>query len=134
MDYLYPCTIESDNQGHFTVRFPDLPEVKVDCTSVHGVLKKASTALISALNRYILAQANIPAPSVRQTGQRTIFLPPTIEQKILVYQTLRTRGLSYAAIAKKLGKTEIMIMWLVDLLKDTDPKDLRAVLRELEIE
>ncbi len=133
MDYLFPCEIDSKKQGEFSVRFPDLPELEINCTSVHGVMQKASTALISTLNLYITKQLDIPKPSPRTSGQRIIFLPTPIAQKLLLYQTIRDRGLSYSVLAKKLGKTEIMITWLLDLLKETDPKDLRKALSELEL-
>ena len=133
MDYLFPCEVDSENQGEFRVRFPDLPQLEVCCTSVQGVMHKASAALITTLNGYMIKQLDIPTPSRRAPGQRTIYLPTSIEQKLLLYQTMRERGLSYSVLARKLGKTEIMIAWLLDLLKETDPKELRAALNELEL-
>ena len=63
MLYVYPCVLEAEDEGGFSVYFPDLPEALTCGDDRQSALEMAEDALVVALSARIDDQKHIPVPS-----------------------------------------------------------------------
>lgn len=68
--YVYPATVEVDEDGFFLVTFPDVPEAGTDGKTEQESLAGAQDSLIAALGGYIKLKRDIPPPSQPHSSQR----------------------------------------------------------------
>lgn len=52
-NYLYPATVESNNEGGFIAKFRDVPEAITEAWDLEELKNNARDALISAIDFYI---------------------------------------------------------------------------------
>ena len=110
----YPVRLETDDQGAVLVSFPDFPEALTEGATEQEALAEAQDCLIAALGGYIDERRNIPHPSPGR-GLPLVALPALVAAKIALYRTMRERGLSNAALARRLGTVEGAVRRLIDL-------------------
>lgn len=110
----YPVRLERDDQGAVMVSFPDIPEALTESATKGEALAEAQDCLIAALGGYIDDRRDIPRPS---PGRRRplVALPALAAAKIALYRAMRERGLSNAALARRLGTREGTVRRLIDL-------------------
>ena len=110
----YPVRLETDDRGAVLVSFPDFPEALTEGATEQEALAEAQDCLIAALGGYIDERRNIPHPSPGR-GLPLVALPALVAAKIALYCAMRERGLSNAALARRLGTVEGAVRRLIDL-------------------
>ena len=110
----YPVGLETDGDGAVLVSFPDIPEALTEGATEQEALAEARDCLIAALGGYIDGRRDIPSPSPAR-GRPLVSLPALIAAKIALYRAMRERGLSNAALARRLDSAEGAVRRLIDL-------------------
>ena len=114
MQLAYPVRLERDDQGAVLVSFPDIPEALTEGATEGEALAEAQDCLIAALGGYMDDRRDIPRPSPGR-GRPLVALPALAAAKIALYRAMRERGLSNAALARRLGTMEGTVRRLIDL-------------------
>ena len=94
--------------------FPDIPEALTEGATEGEALAEAQDCLIAALGGYMDDRRDIPRPSPGR-GRPLVALPALAAAKIALYRAMRERGLSNAALARRLGTMEGTVRRLIDL-------------------
>ena len=110
----YPVRLETGDEGAVLVSFPDIPEALTEAATEAEALAEAGDCLIAALGGYVDGRRDIPSPSPAR-GRKLVALPALAAAKIALYRAMRERGVSNAALARKLGTVEGSVRRLVDL-------------------
>ena len=110
----YPVRLEGDDQGAVLVSFPDIPEALTEGATEGEALAEAQDCLIAALGGYMDDRRDIPRPSPGR-GRPLAALPALAAAKIALHRAMRERGLSNAALARRLGTVEGTVRRLIDL-------------------
>lgn len=63
-NYLYPATVESNNEGGFIAKFRDVPEAITEAWDLEELKNNARDALISAIDFYIEDRKAFPVGSI----------------------------------------------------------------------
>ena len=111
----YPVRLETDDDGAVLVSFPDIPEALTEGATEAEALAEARDCLIAALGGYVDSRRAIPEPSPRRAGRPLVALPALAAAKVALYRAMRERGLTNAALARRLGTAEGTVRRLVDL-------------------
>lgn len=85
MLYVYPCVLVAEDDGGFSVFFPDLPEALTCGDDRQSALEMAEDALVVALSGRIDDQLHIPVPSAVLPGQDSVAVPPQLAAKLALY-------------------------------------------------
>lgn len=140
MQYAYPCNLiscEEEGEG-FLVTFPDVPEAITGGQTREESLVLAEDALVAALAMYVQGGEDVPAPSLAADGQELVAVPPIAAAKLALYTALRTQGITWEALADRLGLSEPAVRKLLDPDRYSHIsqvlKALRAVGRNLVVE
>ncbi|MDR3554749.1 MAG: type II toxin-antitoxin system HicB family antitoxin [Syntrophobacteraceae bacterium] len=111
----YPVTLTTDPEtGQVMAAFPDLPGALTVGKDKTEAMNHALGALITALSGYIDSGRQIPAPSSR-SGQAAVSLPALVCAKLALYEAMRRRKVTRAALAEKLGVDPRQVRRLLDL-------------------
>ena len=105
MRYLYPCTIEGNEEDGdgFVVSYPDIPWAHTGGFTFKESLILAEDCLVVALAHYVDHGEEIPAPSPYQDGQELLTVQPVIAAQLDLYTAMREQKVSRADLAKRLG-------------------------------
>ena len=114
MRYAYPCILEPEAGGGFSVSFPDVPGALTCADSRSEALVRAEDALVGALGAHFSLRGAIPLPSPVQDGQELVALRPVAAAKVALYTAMREQGLTNVALGKRLGVTEAAVRKLLD--------------------
>jgi antitoxin HicB len=145
MRYLYPCTIELDQEEKrikgrkaYNVTFPDVPEAITCGWSQEEALQMAEDCLGVALTFYVDRRENIPIPSAPTDGQVLIRVPLIIAAKLSLYTAMRSQNITDGVLGKRLGVSEVEVRKLLNLDHGSSigqiEKALEAVGRTLVLE
>lgn len=63
MDYIYPAIFEQNNDGSYTITFPDLPGCISEGKSLANAIDMAQSALTQWIEYLLEEKENIPDPS-----------------------------------------------------------------------
>jgi antitoxin HicB len=99
----YPVTLESDENGTVIATVPDVRGVVTYGDDADEAVAQSTEALTVMISGLMDDNEEIPAPSRPKKGQPTIALPPLVESKVLLYETMRRVGVSRAELARRLG-------------------------------
>jgi len=132
MRYAYPCTLHEDEEGGFTVEFPDVPEAITSARTREEALDLAQDALVEALAARIHDRRNIPSPSRLALDQYLVPVPPVMAAKCALYQAVREQGLTKVAFASQLGVVEGTVRQLLDPRRRTHIGQVDEALRHLD--
>ena len=107
MRYLYPCTIELDQEEKrttgreaYNVTFRDVPEAITCGWSWEEALQMAEDCLSVALTFYVDRRKDIPTPSTPIDGQVLIRVPLMIAAKLSLYTAMRSQNITDGALGK----------------------------------
>jgi len=133
MRYVYPATIEQDEDGQFIVSFRDVPEALTSGETVEEALAEAVDCLVVALDGYVDERGPrpLPRPSRSRPGERAIAVPPLVAAKLALHDAMRDAGLTPAALAERLGVGEPAARRLLDLGHRSRIEDVQAALANL---
>jgi antitoxin HicB len=130
MDYAYPVRY-FPGDGCVQVRFPDVPEALTEGTDRDDARVQALDCLVAALGSYVRRRLPLPVPSAPKRGQSLVALPPLIAAKCALYQAMRTRRLTVAGFAERLGAAETTVRRLIDLDHRSHIGEVEAALAQL---
>ena len=114
MRYVYPVTVEQDEDGRYVATALDIPEAITDGTTLKEALGEMSDALGAALAGYAIAGRVLPASSEARPGEYLVPVAPLVAAKLALRAAMRDEGVSNVALARRLGVTEGVVRRLVD--------------------
>lgn len=113
--FVYPVTLEADEDGVIIVEFPDFSFGVTDGADIDEALFNASDCLEEIIASYISEGKPIPAPSGAPDGWAAEVAPgPVIAAKAALYQAVREAGITKVALAKRLGIGEKEVRRMLD--------------------
>jgi antitoxin HicB len=128
----YPAAVLPEKEGKgFHVRFPDLPAALTGGEDLAGTLAQAADCLAEAIAGRIARGDDIPEPSKPRRGQHLIAVPLQVAPKLLLYQTMRARGLHNTEVARRLGVSETVVRRMLHPRHATKPERIEAALLAL---
>ena len=138
MRYTYPCTLTPEEDGGYSVSFPDVPESLTCGDDRAEALEMAQDALTVALGMYVQVGEDIPVPSQASDGQELVAVPSIIAAKLALYTAMRRQGIAPGALAERLNQSESSVRRLLNLEHQSHigqvEEALRAVGRSLVVE
>lgn len=136
-NYLYPATVESNNEGGFIAKFRDVPEAITEAWDLEELKNNARDALISAIDFYIEDRKAFPVGSTVKSGEIAIELPVSVVAKVLLLNTMVQANVRPIDLARKMKVKPQEVTRLTDIRHatkiDTIQKALRALGKELVI-
>lgn len=129
--YTYPARLVPDEDGRPVMHFPDLPEALTDGADEAEALVEASDCLSEALAGRIHREEEIPRPSPLRLGMHAVEPDPTIALKAALYDALRSGGIGFAELARRLGIDERQAARVIDPKARTPLAKLEAALSAL---
>ena len=114
MRYLYPVTLQQDENNQFVATCRDIPEAITGGESKIEALNCMSDALGAALAGYSLDGPNIPVPSRLLKNEYRVPVPPLIAAKLVLRSAMAEKGYSNVTLAKHLGLSEGAVRRLVN--------------------
>ena len=105
MRYLYPCTIEGNEEDGdgFVVSYPDIPWAHTGGFTFKESLVLAEDCLVVALAHYVDHGEDLPPPGPYQEGQELLTVQPLIAAQLDLYTAMRKQNISRAELAERLG-------------------------------
>lgn len=85
MQYAYPCVLAPENDGGFSVSFPDVPEALTCGDSRAEALALAEEALAVALGEFMKSRESVPLPSRAARHQELVAVPPIVAAELALY-------------------------------------------------
>ena len=133
MRYVYPATVEQDEDSQFIVSFRDVPEALTSGETLDEALAEAIDCLVVALDGYIDERhpRPIPRPSRSRPGEHAVAVPPLIAAKLALHDAMHDEGLAPATLAERLGVSERAARRLLDLAYRSRIEDVQATLAKL---
>ena len=106
MRYAYPCVLTPEEDGGFSVSFPDVPEALTCGDDQAESLAMAEDALAAALAAYVQCREDIPVPGTAAESQPLVAVRPIVAAKLALYSAMRRQGITKVALAARLGVSE----------------------------
>ncbi|GAB6040822.1 type II toxin-antitoxin system HicB family antitoxin [Endothiovibrio diazotrophicus] len=129
--FIYPATLTSDQEGHLTVAFRDLPEALTEGADHAEALEEARDCLEEAIAYRIVANEAIPEPSARGRDEVAVSLPAQMAAKAALYLAAREAGISKVELANRLGCDEKEVRRMLDPRHPTKLPRIEAALAAL---
>jgi antitoxin HicB len=131
MDNLeYRVKLELDDDGGFTVTFPDMPGAITEGDNQEQALARAVDALETILAAHIRDGSDIPTPGAK--GRGPIVRPsPLSRMKLAVYQSMRNQGVGKAELARRLNWHLPQVDRVLDLRHSSRVDQIEAALGAL---
>jgi antitoxin HicB len=130
MRYAYPCELEEQPEGGFTVTFPDVPEAITQGETRAEALAEAEDALTTALSFYVDSGQVLPMPSPAE-GRPVAFVPSLVAAKLALHEAMVGANISNVALGRQLNTDEKAIRRLRDPLRISHIGAIEAALRAL---
>ena len=138
MRYVYPCVLQPEEDGGFSVSFPDVEGANTGGATREEALSMAEDALVAALGAYHYLRRDVPLPSSVKEGQESVPLRPVVAAKVALGTAMRNQGLTNVALGERLGISEAAVRKLLDPDHrshiSTVERALRALGRSLVVE
>jgi antitoxin HicB len=104
--FTYPAVLQPEDDGHFTVRFADLPEAITSGSDPTDALIQAADCLEEAVAGRIVDGLDLPRPSKAKPGSKLITLSGSMAAKASLYLAMRGAGITRTELARRLGVDE----------------------------
>ncbi len=114
MRYAYPCVLTPEEDGGFSVSFPDVPEALTCGEDRAESLAMAEDALAAALSTCVHGGEDVPEPSAAAKGQPLVAVRPIVAAKLALYSAMRRQSITRVALAARLGVSEGAIRKLLN--------------------
>lgn len=114
MRYIYPVTIEKDEDGRYVARATDVPEAITDGATREEAVREMSEALGAALAGYAIEGRAVPVPSGLSAGECLVPVAPLVAAKLALRTAMREEGVSNVELAQRLEISEGAVRRLVD--------------------
>ena len=106
MRYAYPCVLTPEEEGGYSVSFPNVPEALTCGDDRDEALAMAEDALAVGLGAYVQCREEIPAPGPIAPGQEVVAVPLVVAAKLALYSAMREQGLTKVGLARLMGLSE----------------------------
>ena len=131
-NFIFPVQLTpDDNDGGYTVTFPDLPEAITQGDCISQCLTEAVDCLEEAIAARIDDNLPIPQPSQPKLGEYLVELPLTMVFKALVYLAFTETGMNKTQLAQQLNLDEKEIRRILDPRHGTKLSTMERVLLTL---
>jgi len=98
--FTYAVKLTPDKRdGGYVVTCRDLPEVITQGDTFEEAVTEAADALEEAVAGRIDDRRDIPMPTAKKRGERTVSVPPSMALKAAVYLAVRDAGISNSELA-----------------------------------
>ena len=131
MRYAYPCVLTPEEDGGFSVSFPNVPEALTCGDHQAEALAMAEDALAVALGAYVRAREDIPSPGPVLPGQVTVAVPLVVAAKLVLYTAMREQGLSKVGLAARMGVSEGAVRKLTNPSHRSHMRQVEKALRQV---
>lgn len=130
--FTYAVKLTPDKpDGGYVVTCRDLPEAITQGDSVEDALAEAADALEEAIAGRIDDGREIPEPSAKKRGERSVSVPPSMALKAAVYLAVRDAGISNSELARRLHLDEKEARRILDPHHPTKLPRIEAALAAL---
>jgi antitoxin HicB len=130
--FTYAVKLTPDKEdGGYVVTCRDLPEAITHGDSVDDAVVEAADALEEAIAARIDDGRDIPEPSARKRGERSVSVPPSMALKAAVYLAMRDAGISNSELARRLNLDEKEARRILDPHHPTKLPRIEAALTAL---
>lgn len=117
--------------GGYVITCRDLPEAITQGDSVEDALVEAADALEEAIAGRIDDGRDIPEPTAKKRGERSVSVPPSMALKAAVYLAVRDAGISNSELARRLHLDEKEARRILDPHHPTKLPRIEAALAAL---
>ena len=131
MRYAYPCVLTPEEDGGFSISFPDVPEALTCGDDRAEALAMAEDALAVALGAYVRAREDIPSPGPLLSEQVLVAVPLVVAAKLALYTAMREQELSKVGLAARMGVSEGAIRKLMNPRHRSHIRQVEKALRHL---
>lgn len=132
MRYAYPCVLTPEDDGGFSVAFPDVPEALTCGDDEDEALSMAEDALAVALGAYVRAREAIPTPGPARPGQVMVAVPLVVAAKLALYTAMCEQGLSKVGLAARMGLSEGAVRKLLNPEHRSHIRQVEKALRKVD--
>ncbi len=132
MRYAYPCVLAPEEDGGFSVSFPDVPEALTCGDDRSEALAMAEDALAVALGAYVRAREDIPSPGPLLSEQVLVAVPLVVAAKLALYTAMREQELSKVGLAARMGVSEGAIRKLMNPGHRSHIRQVEKALKHLD--
>ena len=130
--FTYAMKLTPDRRdGGYVVTCRDLPEVITQGDTVAEAVAEAADALEEAVAGRIDDKRDIPMPTARKRGERSVSVPPSMALKAAVYLAVRDAGISNSELARRLHLDEKEARRILDPHHPTKLPRIEAALAAL---
>jgi antitoxin HicB len=119
----YPFTIEPDDDL-FTLVLRDFPQVHDWGDTPEEVESRAVEAIEAGIAGAIKMRVQVPLPSAFEEGEKDAPLSTLIGMKVLLWNTMLSRGLSKSALARDMGVQPNQVDRIFDIDHNTSLEQL----------
>ena len=132
--YVYPVELEPEPDGSaVNLSFPDVPGALSWGDDEAEALSLAEDCLVTALYGYVRSWEAVPEPGPAK-GRPMVPVPWLVAMKLALYSATREQGVGAAALARRLGVGEKIVLALLDLRRRTYLGQLERALAELGVQ
>ena len=124
----YPVRLVEDDNDTYLATCPDFPEVTTFGRSKDEAIANAADAIQEAIAARQSDREEIPAPS---KGRQRVRLPTRVALKLALYLEMREKGISKAALARRLGVHRPQIDRLLDIRHHSNLDTIDAALNAI---
>jgi antitoxin HicB len=111
----FRCRLEPEEDGGFTVTFPDLPFGATQGATESEALAEAADCLETILAVLVDEGRDIPEPWKPAPGEHLVSPSAVTAAQVALYKTMRRQGVSADELARRLGMNASEIRNLTDL-------------------
>lgn len=122
----YPVRFRKDDNGTYLVECPDFAEVVTYGVTKADAMVNAVAAIEEAILARIADREDIPLPS---KGRNQVALPTRVVLKLALYQEMRRKKMSKAALARKLNLHRPQVDRLLDIRHHSNLDTIDAALQ-----
>lgn len=131
MRYAYPCVLTSEEDGGYSVSFPDVPEALTCGENRDEALAMAEDALAVALGAYVQGREDIPVPGPNSSGQDIVAVPLVVAAKLALHTAMREQGLTKVGLARLMGLSEGAVRKLLNPNHRSHIRQVEKALRKV---
>lgn len=129
---IYGIRIREISPNEFLTTCRDLPECTYTSHSVDEAIEDATKAVPGAIELFYRQRKKaIPLPTPIEDGEAPLFIPLRVQAKILLWNTIVSKGMSLTEFSKEIGSSLSQAQRLVDFSKSASPENIEQALAKL---
>ena len=141
MRYVYPCTIERDEEEAaatgrtcYLAVFPDVHAGHTGGWSVEEVNGHLRDCLETALSFCVHDNEPFPAPSDPEPGQVLVAVSPAVASQFALHEAMLAQGVAAAELAHRIGMRPSRASRLTDIYRPAKPDEVERALAALGLQ